>query len=82
MYFNIVENGNQYITVTSTKTTSSSNILRNFTISQGVNNTTTTKTISHDTVKDTYQTIYGMNTKGELVSWCPADHVIPTATAS
>jgi len=55
---NIVENGNQYITLTSTQTTSSSALLRNITIAQGVNNTTTTKTISHNTVNDTFQTVY------------------------
>lgn len=56
--YNIVENGNQYINVTSTQSTSLSNKLRNFTIAQGVNNTSTVKTISHDTVNDTFQTIY------------------------
>ena len=55
---NIVENGNKYITVTSTQTTSSSLELTNFTIAQGVNNTTTRKTISHDTTNDTFKTTY------------------------
>ena len=54
----IIEDGNKYISITSTKTTSSSNILQNFTVAQGVNNTTTRKTISHNTVNDTFQTIY------------------------
>ena len=58
VYYIIVENGNKYINITSTQTTSSSNKLMNFTISQGVNNTTTVKTISHDTVNDTFQTVY------------------------
>ena len=57
-YYNIVENGNQYITLNSSATTSSSNVLRNITIAQGVNNTTTLKTISHNTVNDTFQTRY------------------------
>ena len=56
--YNIVENGNTYITVTSTQTTSSSLVLRNFTIAQGVNNTRTRKTISHDTTNDTFKTTY------------------------
>jgi len=58
IYYIIVENGNQYITITSTQTTSSANMLRNFTIAQGVNNTSTRKTISHNTVADTFKTTY------------------------
>ena len=60
MYNNIVENGNSGIgiTVTSTQTTSSSNKLQNIKISQGVNNSTTARTISHNTVNDTFQTVY------------------------
>ena len=54
----IIENGNKYITLTSTQTTSVSDALRNIKISQGVNNTTSTKTISHNTLNDTFQTIY------------------------
>ena len=57
-YYNIVENGNQYITLTSTQTTSGNNLLRNITITQGVNNTSTLKTISHNTVNDTFKTTY------------------------
>ena len=57
-YYVIVENGNQYITLTSTATTSSSNKLRNITIAQGVNNTKTNKSISHNTVNDTFKTTY------------------------
>ena len=57
-YFIIIESGNQYINITSTQTTSGSNLLRNIKIAQGVNNTTTTKTISHNSVNDTFQTIY------------------------
>ena len=58
MYHNIIENGNKFITVTSTQTTSLSLVLTNFTIAQGVNNTTTRKTISHDTTNDTFKTTY------------------------
>ena len=58
MYYNIVENWNKYITVTSSQTTNSAYHLRNITIAQGVNNTTTVKTISHDTTNDTFKTIY------------------------
>ena len=54
----IVEGGNKYIELTSTQTTSASNILRNITIAQAVNNSTTLKTISHNTVNDTSKTIY------------------------
>ena len=46
------------ITITSTQTTSDSNVLGNFTITQGVNNSYTTKTISHNTVNDTFRTVY------------------------
>lgn len=58
---NIIENGNAYITVNSTQTTSSEFILRNFTIAQGVNNAASEeqrKTISHNTTNDTFRTIY------------------------
>ena len=58
MEYNIVENGNANITVTSTETTSSSLKLRNFTIAQGVNNTPNVKTIHHNTVNDTFKTTY------------------------
>jgi predicted ATP-grasp superfamily ATP-dependent carboligase len=61
MEHNIVENGNTFITVTSTQTTSVSYTIRNFTIAQGVNNATTEnqrKTISHNTTNDTFRTIY------------------------
>ena len=61
MYYNIVENGNKYITVTSTETTGSNQVLRNFTIAQGVNNGVSEgerKTISHNTVNDTFKTTY------------------------
>ena len=67
MYYNIVENGNQYITVSSTATTSSSSVIRNFTIAQGVNNSTTLKTISHDTTNDTFKTIY-QNSNSTIVN--------------
>ena len=58
VYYIIVENGNNRINITSSQTTSSSKPLRNFTLAQGVNNTTTTKTISHNTVGDTFKTTY------------------------
>ena len=57
-YYVIVENGNRYITLTSTETTTSSNWLRNITIAQGVNNINTNKTISHNSVNDTFKTTY------------------------
>ena len=47
------------ITITSDDvTTSSSNLLRNITIAQGVNNTTTVKSISHNTANNTFKTTY------------------------
>ena len=58
MQYNIVENGNQYIGITSTQTTSSANVLQNITIAQGVNNTNTEKTISHNSVNDAFKTTY------------------------
>lgn len=62
MYYNIVENGNKYITVTSSQTTGSSQLLRNFTIAQGVNNDAVResqrKTISHNGINDTFKTTY------------------------
>ena len=59
MDYNIVENGNSYITVTSQQTTGESVALRNFTIAQGVkNNTIQVKRISHDTVNDRFKTTY------------------------
>jgi glutaredoxin 2 len=62
MEHNIVENGNTFITVTSSQTTSVSSIIRNFTIAQGVNTDAATenqrKTISHNTTNDTFRTIY------------------------
>lgn len=54
----IVECGNQKITLTSTQSPTNSNPLCNITIAQGVNNSDTTKTISHDTLNDNFQTIY------------------------
>ena len=61
MYYNIVEEGNTYITVTSLTTTSLALKLRNFTIAQGVNNVTGEdgrKMISHQTTNDTFKTTY------------------------
>ena len=60
-WYIIVENGNKYIDITSTQSTSSSSKLRNFTITQGVNTdgtSSTKKTISHDTVNDIFKTTY------------------------
>ena len=61
MYYNTIENGNTYITVTSTETTGSAVHLSNFTIAQGVNNgidESQRKTISHDTTNDRFKTTY------------------------
>ena len=75
MYDNIIENGNKYIDVTSTETTSYSTTLRNITISQGVNPDGTSsarKTISHNTTNDTFKTTYYSSTKS-------VDGATPTA---
>ena len=69
MCYNIVENGNTYITVTSLTTTSLALKLRNFTIAQGVNNVTGEegrKMISHQTTNDTFKTTY-QNTDSKTV---------------
>ena len=58
MYYNIVENGNKYITVTSKETTSQDQVLRNFTIAQGVNNTEIVKVIHHNTYNEMFKTTY------------------------
>ena len=69
----IVENGNQFITLTSTQTTSPSLPLRNITIAQGVNNSVTVKTISHNTLNDTFQTTYANDASGNTVAVNIAD---------
>ena len=61
MHNNIIENGNTFITVTSTRTTSESVVLKNFTIAQGVNNGSSEagrEIISHDIVSDTFRVTY------------------------
>ncbi len=62
----IIENGNQKITITSNKTTSSSQYIRNIAIALGVNNSSTVKTISHNTTNDTFKTTY-QNANSEVV---------------
>jgi len=54
----VIESGNSYIILTSTQTPTQSTPLRNITIAQGVNNTTPYKTISHNTLNDTFRTVY------------------------
>lgn len=54
----MIENGNKYITLTSTQTTSYSSLLGNISIAQGVNNVSTVKTISHDSVNNQFKTTY------------------------
>ena len=56
--YNIIENGNRLIHFKTNTTTSSSNYIQNVKIVQGVNNSNTYKTITHDTVNDTFQTVY------------------------
>ena len=58
MRYVIIENGNQKITITSNKTTSSSAYLQNFLIALGVNNSNNAKTISHNSVGDAFRTVY------------------------
>ena len=55
---NIIENSNTHIYLDTTQTTSSSNYIQNVTIAQGVNETYSYKTISHNTVNDTFRTVY------------------------
>ena len=55
---NAVDTNNQYITLTSSATTSSSAHLRNVHITSGCNASTTTKSISHNTTHDTFNTTY------------------------
>jgi hypothetical protein len=57
----IVENGNKYITISCSKSTSPSNYLQNITIGQGANNATQEsgrRTITHATVNDAFCTTY------------------------
>ena len=53
-----IENGNSYITLNSSTTTSNSNRLQNITIAQGYNTTTTEVIITHPTLGDTFKTTY------------------------
>lgn len=57
-YYIIIDGGNKYIYLNTDQTTDSSNVIRNITIAQGVNNTNTYKTIIHTTVNDNFQTVY------------------------
>lgn len=54
----IVESFNDHITLTTNQTTSYLQLLTNITIRQCTNNSTTTKTISHNTLNDTSLTTY------------------------
>ena len=54
----IVENGNKFIYLDYSATTSSSSPMINVKIAQGVNNSSTYKTITHTTAGDIFQTIY------------------------
>lgn len=63
--FIIIENGNKRINITTTGNTTYNNPLRNIKISQGVNNAiidgtnnSNWKTISHNTLNDTFRTVY------------------------
>jgi len=58
IWYIIVESNNTRIEITSTQTTSSSNKLQNFKIAQCFSTGNPSKTISHDTVNDAFQTIY------------------------
>ena len=69
-----VENGNRRITLTSTQTPTSSNPLRNITIAKGVNNTNTTKTISHDTLNDNFSTTYTIGVNDIIYAIAPAKY--------
>lgn len=58
VWYIIIESENKGINITSTQTTSSSQLLRNFTITHRVNNSYDYKTISHNTTNDTFNTTY------------------------
>lgn len=70
----IVENGNRRITLTSTQTSTSNTSLRNITIAEGVNNTSTTKTISHNTLNDTFRTTYTTDVNGNIYAIAPTKY--------
>ena len=54
-----VEDGVQYVNITTSATTSNSNWLQNITIAQGVSGTSSTrKVITHGTLNDTFRTTY------------------------
>ena len=66
--FDIIIEHNNNINITSAQTTSYSNKIQNIKINGGTNVTTTPKTISHDTVNDTFQTVYkNVNSKEVIV---------------
>ena len=54
----IVDSGNRYITLTSTLTPSGNDCLQNIHITSGVNTSYTVKTISHNSLGDTFLTTY------------------------
>ena len=64
----IFDNGNSYIYLNCTSTTSSSKYFQNVRIGLGVNNTTTYKTISDSNVGQTYQTLYKPTDSKELTA--------------
>lgn len=64
--FILIENGNQFITITSTATTSDTFRLENFAIALGVNNGGSMKTISHNTTNNTFKTTY-QNANSDVV---------------
>ena len=69
----IFDNGNRYINLNCTATTSSYNYFQNVRIGLGVNNTTTYKTINIDTVNAAHEIKVANNSNGELKVYCEAD---------
>ena len=69
----IFDNGNSYINLNCTSTTSGSNYFQNVRIGLGVNNTTTYKTIDVSTVNSNYEIKVANNSNGELKIYCEAD---------
>ena len=54
----IIENGNQYLYLNCSATTSSSLYFKNVKITQGINSSFSYKTITHTTAGDNFQTVY------------------------
>lgn len=75
-YINIYDN-NSYITIDTTQTASWGNIIQNIIVTQCCNTASPGITITIDNLNANYQTYCGRNSQGTVVTWCPADHLLP-----